>query len=74
MIAKKLYYNKRLLKSNNKAKTIWNIVKSITNNGDSSNVFSMNIEDKVSSNSLTIANAFNSYFSSVAENFFPKIL
>jgi hypothetical protein len=32
----------------------------------------MNIEDKVSSNSLTIANAFNSYFSSVAENLLSK--
>jgi hypothetical protein len=62
MTAKKLYYNKLLLKSNNKTKTVWNIVKSITNNRDSSNVFSTNIEDKVSSNSLTIANAFNSYF------------
>jgi hypothetical protein len=78
MAAKKLYYNKLLLKSNNKTKTVcktktvWNIVKSITDNGDSSNIFSMNIEDKISSNSLTIANAFNSYFSSVAENLLSK--
>jgi len=28
----------------------------------------MNINDKLSSNPLAIANAFNSYFSSVAEN------
>jgi hypothetical protein len=72
MTAKKLYYNKLLLKSNDKTKTVWNIVKSSTNNGDSSNIFSMNIEDKVSSNSLTIANAFNSYFLSVAENLLSK--
>jgi hypothetical protein len=72
MTAKKLYYNKLIFKSNNKTKTVWNIVKSITNNGDSSNIFSMNIEDKVSSNSLTIANAVNSYFSSVAENLLSK--
>jgi hypothetical protein len=34
----------------------------------------MNIEDKISSNPLTIANAFNSYFSSVAENLLSKSL
>jgi hypothetical protein len=68
MAAKILYYNKLLLKSNNKTKTVWNI----TNNGDSSNIFSMNIEDKVSSDSLTIAIAFNSYFSTVAENLLSK--
>jgi hypothetical protein len=32
MTAKKSYFNKVLLKSNNKTKTSWNIVKSITNN------------------------------------------
>jgi len=32
MAAKKLHYNKLILKSNNKLKTIWNIVKTITNN------------------------------------------
>jgi hypothetical protein len=47
MTAKKLYYNKLLLQSNNKTKTMWNIVKSIINNRDSSNIFSVNIEDKV---------------------------
>jgi hypothetical protein len=47
--AKKLYYNKLLWKSNNKTKTVWNIVKSITNNTDSTNnASSMNINDKLS--------------------------
>jgi hypothetical protein len=32
----------------------------------------MNINDKLSSNPLAIANAFNSYFSSVAENLLIK--
>jgi len=57
------------LKSNNKTKTTWNIVKTITNNKNTINTIStMNINDKLSSNPLAIANAFNSYFSSVAEN------
>jgi len=32
----------------------------------------MNINDKLSSNPLAIANAFNSYFSSLAENLLIK--
>jgi hypothetical protein len=68
MSAKKLYCNKLLLNSNKKPKTTWNIVKTITNNKNTnSNVSTMNIKDKLSSNPLVIANAFNTYFS-VAEN------
>ena len=67
MRAKKLHY-KFLLKSNNKQKTTWHIVKTITNNKNTINTIStMNINDKLSSNPLAIANAFNSYFSPVAE-------
>jgi len=74
MSAKKLHYNKLLLKSNNKPKTTWNIVKTITNNKDTiNNILTMNINDKISSNPLAIANAFNTYFSSVAENLPTKI-
>jgi hypothetical protein len=32
MAAKKLHYNSLIVKSNNKTKTTWNIVKTITNN------------------------------------------
>jgi hypothetical protein len=64
MSAKKLHYNKLLLKSNNKPKTTWNIVKTITNNKDTiNNILTMNIKDKISSNPLAIANAFHIYFS-----------
>jgi len=42
----------------------------ITNKGNSTNnIQSMNINTTVSSNPFTIANAFNSYFTSAAENF-----
>jgi len=71
---KNFHYNKLILKSNNKSKTIWNIVKIVTNNKNTINTIStMNVNDKLSSNPLPIANAFNSYFSSVAENILIKI-
>ena len=71
--AKKLYYNNLLLKSSNKTKTTWNIVKTIANYKDTINNLSpMNIKDKISNNPVAIANAFNSYFSSVAENLLAK--
>jgi len=69
---KKLHY-KLLLKSNNKPKTVCNIVKIITNNKNTiNNISTININDKLSSNPLAITNAFNSYFSSVAENLLIK--
>jgi hypothetical protein len=73
MTAKKCYYIKLLLKSNNKSKTTWNIVKTIINNkGPTNNITTMNLKDKLSCNPLAIANAFNTYFSSVAEKLLTK--
>jgi len=52
---KTLYYIKLLLKSNNKPKTTWNIVKTITNNKNAiNNISTININDKFSSNSLAM--------------------
>jgi hypothetical protein len=66
--AKKYYYNKLLLKSNNKTRTTWNIVKTISDNkGPTDNITAMKLNDKLSCNLLAIADAFNNYFSSVAE-------
>ena len=71
--AKKMYFDKLLLKSTNRPSTIWNIVKTLTNNvTTSSNIEEMNINNNLTSNSSTIANAFNAYFSSVAENLTSK--
>jgi len=42
--------------------------KKISNN----NILTMNVDNKLSSNPLTILNALNSYFLSVAENIFIK--
>jgi hypothetical protein len=61
------------MRSNNKPKTTWNIVKTITNNKNTiNNISTMNIKDKVPSNPLATANAFNTYFSSAAENLLMK--
>jgi hypothetical protein len=71
--AKKIYFDKLLLKSTNRPRTTWNIVKSITNNGTtSSNTAELNINNTLNSNPFKIANAFNAYFSSVAENLTSK--
>ena len=72
-ISKNLHHNNLLMKSNNKPKTMWKIFKTITNNKNAiNNISTMNINDKMSSDPLAIANAFNSYFSSVAENLLIK--
>jgi hypothetical protein len=73
MSAKKLYYSNRIMKSNNKPKTTWNIVRTITNNKNTTNnITTMNVNNQLSSDPQTIANAFNSYFLSVAENLLTK--
>ena len=60
------------MKSNNKPKTTWNIVRTITNNKTTTNnITTMNV-NKLSSNPQTIANAFNTYFLIVAENLLNK--
>jgi hypothetical protein len=67
--AKKMYFDKLILKSTNRPSTSWNIVKTITNNATtSSNIAETNFNNTRISNPSTIANAFNAYFSSVAEN------
>jgi hypothetical protein len=58
--AKKLYYNTLLLNSKNKQKTAWNIIRTVTNNKNNANHASvMNVKDNLTTNHLTIANAFN---------------
>ena len=65
-----MHYDKLILQSTNRPSTTWNIVKTITNNATTtSNISEMNINNTLISNPSTIANAFNAYFSSVAENF-----
>jgi hypothetical protein len=69
---KKLYYNELKVKSNNKTKTTWNIVKTITNNNTINDITTLNINNKLSSSPLTTANAFITCFSSAAESLLIK--
>ncbi|PNF30772.1 hypothetical protein B7P43_G06180, partial [Cryptotermes secundus] len=66
--AKQNNYNSQILKSNNKIKTTWDIVK--VESGKKSvneDVQSLNIEGKSTNNPQAIASAFNEYFLSLAE-------
>jgi len=61
--AKQLHYNKLLLKSNNKTTNNWNMVKTITIDKNIINTIStMNINDKLSSSPLAIANVSTATF------------
>ena len=64
-----LHYSNQILRSNNKSKTIWDIVKAQT--GRKKMIDEMSILDDNGSltyNKQKIANSFNDYFSSIAEN------
>ena len=71
--AKHLYYDKLISKSNNKQRTSWNIIKTITNNNNNvNNGLSLNINRRLTTDPLLTANAFNTYFISIAENLLTK--
>ena len=73
--AKRLHYNKLISQSDNKQKTTWNIIKTITNNKKTSHTglpVNININDKSSTNPMDIANGFNAYFTSVADKLLIK--
>jgi hypothetical protein len=67
--AKKLYYDKQIINSNNKMKKTWDIITlethRKTNNGE---IQSLKIEDKYITNQRSIAEVFNTYFLSIADN------
>jgi len=65
----KLYYSAKLTNSTNKPKTTWNIIKAITYNQKRSNSMPvMEIEGKLTTHRQTIAEKFNIYYISVADN------
>jgi hypothetical protein len=66
--AKRLNYNKLILNSNNKAKTIWNIVKNEIGKYDNTcDPPPLTKNSKKIKNGLHIANAFNTYFSTMVD-------
>ena len=66
-LAKKRYYNSILNYSNNK--TTWNIIKNTSNiKPNTLNITSINVNGNLSFNGQIIAETFNKYFVSVAQN------
>jgi hypothetical protein len=65
-----MHFGSLIQKSTNKIKTTWNIVKSLTNNKTINNKTKI----KDFNNNQKTANAFNQYFSSVAEKLVKKLL
>ena len=64
-----MHYNDKLANSTNKCKTTWSIIKTITNNKINPNdKLMMKIDGKLTTHKQTIAEEFNSYYVSVANN------
>jgi len=64
-----MYYNNKLANSTNKPKTTWSILKTITNNKKNfNNILMMEIDGKITTHHQTIAEKFNNYYVSVADN------
>jgi hypothetical protein len=66
-MAKKLHYNKHIINSNNKVKTIWNIVKMEPPPKSNDDVPPLNIDGKTIKDYRNIANIFNAYFTTVTD-------
>jgi len=67
--AKKLYYDTKIQKSNNKCKATWEIIKKLTNNHYSpTDMQELMIYIKYLKDQQDIADAFNNYFSSIFDN------
>jgi len=74
-LAKKLYFNHLIAQSENKTKTAWNIVKSLTNKqANSSEEPMLNIKGKFITNPQILAHTFNDYFSNIVEESVTKII
>jgi len=69
ILAKKMYYNNELANSTSKPKTTWSIIKTITNNKKNlNNILVMEIDGKIMAHHQTIAEKFNNYYVSIADN------
>ena len=68
-LAKQKYYNSLISRSNNKNRTIWNIINSSTNKKPASqNITSIWSEGKLTHNGKSIADSFNKHFVSIAKD------
>ena len=72
--AKKIHYNKLFIRSKNKVKTMWNLVRSETNKQGNNNELPLNMEGKTVTGIHELVNLFNNYFANAtytiqSENF-----
>jgi len=65
--AKKLHYNKLITNSNNRVKTMWNIVKKETQKIRKDEILPMIVDGSVIEDHQIIANIFNTYFTTVTD-------
>ena len=66
--AKRMTYNTRILKSNNKSKTTWNIINDLLGKQHSTNeIQKLSIGNSHLTNQYDIADAFNNYFASMID-------
>ena len=61
-------YNTQLANSDNKPKTTWNTIKTITNKKNVNNILMMQIDGKITTHYQTIAEKCNHYYVSVTDN------
>ena len=71
--AKKLYYDTKIQKSNNKCKATWEFIKKLINNHYShTDIQELMTDNKHLKDQQDIADAFNDYFSSIVDNINKK--
>jgi len=69
ILANKMYYSSKLANSTNKPKSTWSIIQTITNNKKNlNNILMMEIYGKITTHRKTVAEKFNNYYVSVADN------
>jgi len=64
---KKLHYNKLIINSNNKVKTMWNNVKTETQKINKDEIPPINVDGNVVKDHLNLPNIFNTYFTTVTD-------
>jgi len=67
--SKRKYYDQLIYNSNNRTKTIWNIVKTLMNKrGDVKKITSIHLNNELVKDPTIMANSFNSFFSTVVHS------
>lgn len=61
-LAKKMHYNKKIILSENKSKTVWNVINSTLKNKKVENNKTIMVNDTEITNKTQIANKYNNYF------------